>query len=82
MVNKILYNDIPNFWSIIILDYFIFNFFVQKGFFYNLAQNNVILYGLFYSVTILYLPISIAIIFKYFIEFIKNKTNKNMSDNL
>lgn len=70
------------FLSIIILDYFIFNFFVQKGFFYNLAQNNVILYGLFYSVTILYLPISIAIIFKYFIEFIKNKTNKNMSDNL
>ncbi len=68
--------------SIILLDFFIYNFFVQKGFLYNLSQNNVILYVLLYSVTILYLPILIAIVLKYFIEFIKNKTNKNRCNNL
>ena len=48
----------------LILDYIIYNFVVQKGISYALSQNNVVFYGLFYSVTIIYLPVLLASLFK------------------
>ena len=59
----------------LILDSIIYNFFVQKGLIYSLSQNNVILYSLFYSVTIVYLPILVACGFMSFADFINNRKN-------
>lgn len=55
---------------IILSDFIIYKFFVQKAILYNLSQNNVFLYFIFYSLSILYIPILLANFTKYFIDFI------------
>ena len=59
--------------STLILDFIIYKFFVQNGIIYDLSQNNIILYGLFYSITVIYLPILTACSFISFVDFIKNR---------
>jgi hypothetical protein len=57
----------------LIIDFIIYNFIVPKSILYSLSQNNVILYTLFYSVTIIYLPILSAFVFNDLIIFVKSK---------
>ena len=57
----------------LIIDFIIYNFIVPKSILYSLSQNNVILYTLLYSVTIIYLPILSAFVFNDLIIFVKSK---------
>lgn len=63
---------------IVLLDFIIYKYFVQKGILYNLSQNNVLLYCIFYSLSILYIPILLANSTKYFIDFVASISHKNI----
>ena len=63
---------------IILLDFIIYKFVVQKGILYNLSQNNILLYCIFYSLSILYIPILLANFTKYFIDFVASISHKNI----
>ena len=64
----------------LIIDFIIYNFIVPKSIIYSLSQNNVILYTLFYSVTIIYLPILSAFVFNDLIIFVKSKLSLQMKE--